>query len=347
MRHLPWVVLLLALSCSELARALQCGGAVRREPPPIPRPAFSVSTPRALQPSQACTTYFDASRAWACLLKQVQFGPRVPGTAAHKACRRYLAAELAKSCSELREQQFSVKRGAGKLDMANIIGRIGVDQPRRVILAAHWDSRPTADYNPPGTRDQPIPGANDGASGVAILVELARVFHDHPPAVGVDIVLFDGEDYGPGMDMMLLGSKYFAKQLSDSQAASYNYGVLLDMVGDKTLDIYPEGNSDAVAGLVFGSAYEISRALGYRAFKQGGGITIEDDHLPLIARGVRMYDFIDFNYPVYPGTGTSYWHTTQDTPDKCSAHSLEAVGRTLENLVLLFPHMYEPEPEKR
>jgi hypothetical protein len=220
MRHLAWAVVLLALSCNDSAAARQGNQAKHTE-----KPAAAASTPKvspegAAPSAHAYTNYFDATRSWSCLVKQVQFGPRVPGTAAHKACRRYLAAELGKSCSDVREQEFSVQLAKGSLGMANIIGRIGVEKPRRVILAAHWDSRPTADYNPPGTRDQPIPGANDGASGVAILVELARVFHDHPPAVGVDLVLFDGEDYGPGMDMMLLGSKYFAKQLPDSQAAS-------------------------------------------------------------------------------------------------------------------------------
>jgi len=154
--------------------------------------------------------------------------------------------------------------------------------------------------------------------------------------VGVDIVLFDGEDYGPGLDMMFLGAKHFADKLSLSQARSYNYGILLDMIGDRDLDIHAENFSHSVAPLVFETAAELNKKLGYSSFKHAGPYDIYDDHQPLIARGVKMYDFIDFNYP--------YWHTTDDTPDKCSADSLESVGRTLENLVYFYPAIYGEKP---
>src|SRR5205085_12363251 len=110
-------------------------------------------------------------------------------------------------------QNFEVPHSGGPLKMVNLIGRFKVDSPRRILLCAHWDTRPTAEQNPPGKRDKPIPGANDGASGVAVLLELARAFKAEPPPVGVDLVLFDGEDYGPGMDMMFLGAKYFDNKL--------------------------------------------------------------------------------------------------------------------------------------
>jgi Zn-dependent M28 family amino/carboxypeptidase len=148
----------------------------------------------------------------------------------------------------------------------------------------------------------------------------------------VDIVLFDGEDYGPGLDMMFLGAKHFAKQLSAAQLRSYNYGILLDMVGDRNLDIHPEDHSESNSPLIYQVAQRVNEELGYRTFKSSGAYTIYDDHLPLQERGMRIYDFIDFNYP--------YWHTTDDTEDKCSPSSLEAVGRTVEVMVYHFPEVY-------
>lgn len=262
------------------------------------------------------------------------YGPRVPGTAGHRVCRRYLEQQLLALCDTAEKQEFSVEVNGTELAMVNLIGRFRPAEPRRILLCAHWDSRPTADYNPPGQRNQPIDGANDGASGVAILLELARVLGEQPPPIGVDIVLFDGEDYGPELDMMLLGSKYFAAHLTDSQAKAYNYGVLLDMVGDAQLDIHPESSSEAVAGRVYAAALAVARDQGYHGFKASGAIEITDDHTPLIQRGLRVYDFIDFDYP--------YWHTTEDTENKCRADSLEQVGRVLEVLVRDFSQLYAP-----
>jgi glutaminyl-peptide cyclotransferase len=322
------LLLIVLLSChgKPVAKASQAEEAAR---PPATPAADSASV------LPGYTRRFDGARAWAHLHTQVAFGPRVPGTDSHTACRHFLEKELTKYCDKVERQELTANLAIGPTKMYNLIGRFNLDAPRRILLAAHWDSRPTADYDVPAKRKQPISGANDGASGVAVLLELARLFHETPPPVGVDIVLFDGEDYGPSVEAMFFGSRYFAKVLSDKQARLYNYGILLDMIGDSDLGIPPEANSEAVAGDVFAVAYQISRDLGYYCFEQGGGIEIMDDHLPLIARGIRMYDFIDFDYP--------YWHTTKDTEDKCSADSLEAVGRTLENMVYLFPNIYAPQ----
>jgi len=277
-------------------------------------------------------TRFDSDLAWRHLQQQLSFGFRVPGTKGHRACRKYLTDELRKVCDKVEQQTFSVPVGGRKIEMYNLIGRFGLDKQRRILLAAHWDTRPSAEKNPPGKRQQPIAGANDGASGVAVLLELARNFQQQQPQIGVDIVLFDGEDYGPGLDMMFLGAKHFAKQLSETQLRSYNYGILLDMVGDRNLDIHPEDHSESNSPLIYQVAQRVNEELGYRTFKSSGAYTIYDDHLPLQERGMRIYDFIDFNYP--------YWHTTEDTEDKCSASSLEAVGRTVEVMVYHFPEIY-------
>jgi hypothetical protein len=282
------------------------------------------------------TKNFDGDRAYADLAKQCSFGFRVPNTPGHRSCRKWIEQQLLATCDRVEKQDFEVPHSGGPLKMCNIIGRFNLNARRRILLAAHWDTRPTAEQNPIGKRNQPITGANDGASGVAVLTELARVLKQNPPPVGVDIVMFDGEDYGPGMDMMFLGAKHFADKLSESQVRSYNYGILLDMIGDSNLDIHAENNSHAVAPQIFDTASEVSRALGYSVFKSNRPYDIYDDHLSLLARGVKMYDFIDFNYP--------YWHTTDDTADKCSAYSLEAVGRTLENMVYLYPAIYGEKP---
>jgi glutaminyl-peptide cyclotransferase len=333
MRFALLLLLLLAISCNgrPAARAGQ------PETPSTPASGQDGTNQPAADDTHAALyrAHFDATAAWGYLVKQVSFGPRVPGTKSHTACRRYMEQELLKYCDSVERQEFTAKLGGQDTKLYNIIGSFKPDAPRRILLCAHWDSRPTADQNPEGQRNQPIDGANDGASGVAVLLELARVFKDNPPPVGVDLALFDAEDYGPSVSNMFLGAKYFAKQLLDSQVRSYNYGILLDMVGDRNLDIRPESNSEAVAGSIYAVAVEISHEMGYLGFKESGALNIQDDHLSLQARGIRVYDFIDFNY--------DYWHTTKDTVDKCSPDSLEAVGRTVENMVYLFPDIYAPK----
>lgn len=283
------------------------------------------------------SSHFDERKAWQHLEYQVDLGFRVPGSSSHKACKDYIVAELEKYCEATEVQEFRMKLGGSDTRLFNIVGRINVDAPRRIMLAAHWDTRPTADMNTKGSKKLPIQGANDGASGVAVLLELARVFAEEDPGVGLDLVFFDGEDYGPGLDMMFLGSKYYCNSMSNSEIATYNYGVLIDMIGDSELVIRPENHSYRSAE-VFMAAKALNDAMGYRVFKDSGALTIYDDHLSFIDRGMHFYDFIDFEY----GPDNRYWHTTEDTIDKCSRDSLKAIGEILENLVLKFPDLYAP-----
>jgi hypothetical protein len=317
------------LACNQLGsqHASAAGGSASAAP------AAKPADPAKAQPS--FSNYFNSARAWEDMRQQMGYGFRVAGSPAAGSCRGYLVGQLKQSCASVDLQYFTIKRPAGDLRMCNIIGHINPQAERRLLLMGHWDTRPTADMNPPGLRDQPIPGADDGASETAVLLELARVFHAHPPKVGVDILLTDGEDYGPQMTMMFLGAKYFADQLTPDQVRAYNYGILLDMIGDSDLDIHPESQSENVASVVYQEALEISHDLGYNNFKRGGEYEIYDDHLPLIEKGIRVYDFIDFNFPA--------WHTTNDTLDKCSPDSLEAVGRTVENMVYLVPGLYSKD----
>jgi hypothetical protein len=272
---------------------------------------------------------FDRELAFKHLEKQVAFGPRVPSTEGHRACREYLVETLRPLADSVERQDFTRSIRGRTLRMSNIIARWKGDGGAGgggdgVLLCAHWDTRPIADYERTAERRaMPIAGANDGASGVAVLLEMARVFKQSPPPVPVMIVFFDGEDYGPGLDYMFLGSRYFAANLP---ADVPKRGVLLDMIGDRDLEIPREVYSMEQAREVQDQVYAAARKLGLdRYFPDRPGTAIQDDHIPLLEKGLQVIDLIDFNY----GPGHSWWHTLEDTPDKCSAVSLKVVGDTV------------------
>ncbi|NUO80622.1 M28 family peptidase [candidate division KSB1 bacterium] len=274
---------------------------------------------------------FSAESAFALLQKQCDFGPRVPGTSAHDSCRAFLAAELRKYADNVVAQSFthSAPGLPNEVKLTNIIASFNVNAKRRVLLGAHWDSRPWADQDSDSLQHKtPVLGANDGASGVAILLEIARVIKSSPPPVGVDIFLFDGEDLGtPGESRTYaLGSQHYAR----NKASNYNplFGIVLDMVGDKDLQIYQEGNSVRFAGGVVERVWKLAARLGIREFIASPRHEVFDDHVAFIEAGIPTIDLIDFDYP--------HWHTTQDTPDKCSPASLEKVGKVV--LAALYDH---------
>ena len=266
---------------------------------------------------------FNAKRAFAYLEKQCEFGPRVPGTTVHQETGTYLLAELKKYAHEVVFQPFEFRGQDRTIPMNNILARFGEDSDGKVLLAAHWDTRPFADRDPdPANRNTPILGANDGASGVAVLLEIARVLKAKPPPTQVIIVLFDGEDYGRTVSNMFLGSTHFAQNMGKWQA---DFGILLDMVGDRTLTLPMEGYSWNAARDLTEAIWRRAEELGLPAFQRRLGPAIMDDHLPLIQSGVPTINIIDFDYP--------HWHTVEDTPDKCSAESLEVVGRLVLDII--------------
>ncbi|MBD3181290.1 M28 family peptidase [Candidatus Poribacteria bacterium] len=267
---------------------------------------------------------FDSEQAFKYLLKQCDFGPRPPGSEAHEKTCKYLISELKKSSREVVTQEFIGKTTHKNLDLTNIIAHFGKDSDHKILLAAHWDTRPYADRDPdPENRDKPIIGANDGASGVAILLELARIFHKHPPDIQIIMVLFDGEDYGMITEDMFIGSRYFARNLKDEWRP--DYGILIDMVGDKELDIYKEPYSYRFAPDIVEKVWSLAEKLNLDGIYHELGPPVLDDHIPLIEEGIKCIDIIDFNYP--------YWHSLEDTPDKCSAESLGIIGKLLVELV--------------
>lgn len=275
---------------------------------------------------------FDGKRAFGYLTAQTDFGPRVANSPAHERCLNYLFAELKQCADSVWLQPFTHAGYDNKLlRLNNIIASFNRHASRRILLCAHWDSRPWADQDPnPANHTKPILGANDGASGVAILLEIARQMKAQPPSVGVEIVFFDGEDYGKSHDVenFLLGSRYFAK--NKPLGSNPEFGILLDMVGDAQLEILKEGNSVQYAPDVVDLIWTTARELGNTAFVNAPGETVYDDHLPLNEAGIRTVDLIDFNYP---DESNRYWHTLEDTPDKCSPQSLEDVGSVLLQVV--------------
>lgn len=276
---------------------------------------------------------FDGERAYQLLKAQVELGPRYPGAPGHSATHSFIVGELKKYASRYTTQDFRVTVRGKELLLKNILALFNPEYEDCILLAAHWDTRPTADCEiTVEDRKRPIPGANDGASGVSVLLELARILHEQKPKIGVLMVFFDGEDYGPTAEEMFLGSRYFARNLSESLSSisdkplRIRYGILLDMVGDRNLTIYREGYSVNSAPQVVNKVWSVASELGYgKYFRDEVKYTIEDDHVPLIRAGIKCIDVIDFDY--------AHWHTLDDTPDKCSAESLAIVGRVIEKVI--------------
>lgn len=275
-------------------------------------------------------TTFDSSNAFEFLKKQCEFGPRPPGSEAHIKTRNYLSTELKKYTNAVTLQPFTSEvdvvgnpQQRKTLHMNNIIAEFGSRHSETLLLAAHWDTRPCADKEPDkDVQLNPILGANDGASGVAVLLEIARILKLKPPPRRIVIVLFDGEDYGKSTDQMFLGSRYFAKNMGKWKP---DYGILLDMIGDKDLEIPIEQYSWAANRDYTASIWKRAIELGLAPFKRRIGPAIMDDHVPLIEVGIPMVNIIDFDYP--------YWHTLEDTVDKCSPKSLEIVGTLVLNII--------------
>jgi glutaminyl-peptide cyclotransferase len=253
---------------------------------------------------------FAGSRAYDDVKTQVAFGPRIPGTDGHVQIRKWIQSELESAGWKVEVQQTE-RMGH---PIYNIIAKRN-DAIPQIVLGAHYDTRIVADHDPhSGKRSDPVPGANDGASGVAVLLEMARSLPKD--TVPIWLVFFDTEDNGriDGWDW-ILGSSAFAEEMTIMPRAV----VILDMIGDKDLNIYLEKNSNLP---IRSEIWSTAEKLGYgKQFINEEKFSMLDDHTPFLEKGIPAVDLIDFDYP--------YWHTTQDTPDKVSAESLKAVGDTL------------------
>lgn len=317
----------------SLSLMISCGQKTSSETP---------SKQPEVKPASTPTPAFDADSAYTYVANQVAFGPRVPNTPAHKACGDYLINELKRHGATLFVQDAILTAYDGtKLEARNIIGSYNPDHKKRILLFAHWDSRPYADHDAdPANYHKAIDGADDGASGVGVLLEIARQLNGKDPGFGIDIIFFDAEDYGEPefskknkQDTWALGSQFWAK---NPHVKNYraDYGILLDMVGAKNATFYKEGFSMYQAAPYVEKIWSKARELGYGKFfinAVGGSIT--DDHYYVHrGRGIPCVDIINLNPDNSNGFG-HYWHTVNDTMENIDSETLNAVGHTVLEVI--------------
>ena len=273
---------------------------------------------------------FDGESALRYAKAQLDFGPRIPGTPGAQRAGDWIIAEMKQRADTVVVQTWTHTTADGKqLPMRNILARFNPSATDRILYVTHWDTRPVSDQAENlGDRQLPVPGANDGASGVGLFVALGDALKKNPPAGGVDLLFVDGEDYGEFDDKLadvLIGSAYFAKHPPDS-AYKPIFGVLWDMIGDADLAIKKEGYSlqraPEVVDRVWAKAAELGHDRAFLPVEQG---PVTDDHVPLLDAGFRVIDVIDLDYP--------YHHRPSDTLDKISARSLSIVGEVAEALL--------------
>lgn len=280
---------------------------------------------------------FDADSAYYFVKAQTDFGPRIPNTEAHVKCAKYLHEQLAKYCDTVISQHFTATAFDGtKLKSCNIVGSFAPQNPKRIVLASHWDSRPWANADPDeANHEKPIDGANDGASGVGVLIELARQLSIKHPSIGIDIVFFDSEDYGSDgkSDSWGLGSQYWSRNphIANYQAS---YGILLDMVGASNARFRHEQISVQYARSTVEHVWNIAAQLGYdNVFVQEPSHPITDDHYYVnTIAGIPMIDIIhqdDFTGTGFPST----WHTVNDNINNIDKKTLGIVGKTLLGVI--------------
>ena len=273
---------------------------------------------------------FDASRAFRDLEAQVAFGPRIPGTEPHARQLAWMVEQLSELADTVFLDEFEhVTKDGDSLSLTNVIARFGLDGDRRLLLLTHWDTRPTADQSrDDDDRERPVPGANDGASGTAVLLELARIFAEQAPPGGVDLLFSDGEDYGPTTADMFLGAAHYAT--GRGTEAPPDFAVLLDMVGDADPRFPVEAYSLEAAPQLVQRVWGIAADLGYRRyFPLDETVRVVDDHVKLNEAGIPTINVIDFDY----GSGNGLWHTPDDTPEHTSAQTLLMVGDVMAEFV--------------
>lgn len=299
-----------AMAAMLMAALMGCGG------------SEAAGRPGADATSAPSVVEFDGRKAMDYVRAQLAFGPRVPGTAAHREAGDWLVREFGSRADTVLVQAWTHTTADGRrLPMRNVLASFNPSAPRRVLYVAHWDSRPRSEKaSDASRRTLPVPGANDGASGVAILLALADALKAKPSAIGVDLLLVDGEDWGDfdSNTDVLIGSRYFAANLPDPD---YNpeFGIVWDMVGKPNAQFLYESNSVRAAPDVVQRVWGTAAAIGHGAYfptREYGAIM--DDHVPLIEVGLRVIDVIDLDF--------AHHHTPEDTEDKVSPQTLQAVG---------------------
>jgi hypothetical protein len=297
-------------------------------------------TVKVEQRQQISIPEFNADTAYYFVEKQVLFGPRVPNTKAHKECGDWLISTLNKYSDTVYIQEAKVRAFDGTiLNIRNIIGVFNPEKQSRILLCAHWDTRPFADADPdPSKHYTPIDGANDGASGVGVLLELARIFNKNNLPIGIDIILFDAEDYGQHEshkgqteDSWALGSQYWSRNPHISNYYA-KYGILLDMVGAQNATFKQEAYSLYFAPGIVRKVWDTAQRIGYaNYFVNDKGNYIVDDHYYVnTIRGIPTINIIHQKN----GHGFfEHWHTVGDNMDVIDKETLKAVGQTVTRVI--------------
>lgn len=271
---------------------------------------------------------FNGEKAFQYLEKQCSFGPRNPNSEGHLLCKNYIINFLEENGAEVKTQEFSEKVRDEIYNLTNITATYYPQRRTRIFIGAHWDTRPWADLDSlEENRNLPIIGANDAASGVAVLLHLAEILNKYEtPLFGVDLLFFDGEDAGTlgSNDEWCLGSKYFVRHMADKEIEPASV-IIIDMIGDKNLNIEIERYSYQNSIELLEQIWKIARSQNILNFNTKISDFIYDDHYPFLEKGFNAIDIIDFDYP--------YWHTLQDTPDKCSPQSLQIIGNVLTGFI--------------
>lgn len=288
---------------------------------------------------------FDADSAFFFVATQTDFGPRVPGTPAHARCALWLEETLGRFTDEVMVQPFATRVWSGQvINGKNIIGSFNPDVRKRILLCAHWDSRPYADHDPdPANHNKHIDGANDGASGVGVLLEIARLIREHGISTGIDIIFFDLEDYGEPQgvfsemrDTWALGSQYWSRT-PHIPGYRANFGILLDMVGARDATFYLEGTSMAYAPDIMRKVWRTAHQLGYGNFfimQESNPITDDHYYINKIAN-IPTIDIIHQD-PTSSNGFFKYWHTVNDNIDNIDPVTLKAVGQTVLQVIYSF-----------
>lgn len=294
-----------------------------KTPPKITKPDYTIE--------------FDSDSAYRYVQEQVDFGPRVPGTEEHAACAVYLQDKLSEYCDTAFTQRGSATSHLGKyVDIKNVIGSFNLEKTKRILLCAHWDTRPQADEDAENPTT-PADGANDGASGVGVLIEIARQLQLQRPDAGVDIVFFDAEDMGDRRGeatSWCLGSQYWSKTPHVKNYVA-RFGILLDMVGPKNATFAVEGNSWQYAQPYVKKVWQTASKLGHGKYfvnQQGGNLV--DDHVFInTIRGIPTLDIIHYDVTNNTGFG-EFWHKHSDNMESIDKNTLKAVGETVFKVVV-------------
>ena len=319
-----------------LIAATSCGG--RQQSSGVHTPSLAERIMKASVP------HFNADTAYYFVERQVAFGPRVPNTQAHTDCADYLTETLGRFADVVEVQETAVRAYDGtRLNIKNIIGSFNPESKNRILLCAHWDSRPYADHDPdPANHYKPILGANDGGSGVGVLLEIARQISMNPVSYGIDIIFFDAEDYGEHQslqartgDYWALGSQYWSR---NPHKTNYNarFGILLDMVGAYDAVFTMEGTSMFYAPDIMKRVWDIGHQIGYgNYFSYQRTNPIVDDHT-YINEIIRIPTIDIIHYSTNTETGFfEQWHTVGDNMDVIDKNTLKAIGKTVLTVVYL------------